>query len=315
MFENKGMWIVLIEADGIQMPSKFYRRRDELALRVRGDRELGPLMRRAGEEGTSVIFQEGAIITASESLARQLACIAQDSFDELSDDELTGRYPTVSIGRINLKENFTRTREDAQVLERVERVLGRRGRKPAAEWWVVSCTECAQANPVEHWSPVNCPNCAGFLIHSRRGQLRTFVDPGGDVLEAWRRTRFAGPHWEPVELKPDGPTPPAAVEILSDRESEAAALLTGSPALEKIRQMPRETAFAFLDAVFINRAYRDRERRLNTRIEAATAFFKRGGSPTAVSLTEPKQPDLVDAADVMGAEEVVTWMLYQAKLG
>jgi len=310
---SQRLWICLIEADGCQLGSKYYRRRDELALRVRGDKELGPLMRRAGEEGTSVIFQEGAVITTSESLARQMAWLAQECFDELPEEELEGRHPTVSIGRISLTENLIMTKEDSQVMDRIGRVLGKRGRKPAAEWWVVSCTECAQAHSVEHWSPVNCPNCAGFLIHSRRGQVRTYADPGGDIFDVWMRTRFSGPHWEPVAIDPGGQQPPTVGDMMSDREAESVNLLATSPVLDKIRTMPRDTAISFLDAMFIHRTYRDLERRLQNRIEVATRFFARGGLPTAVSLTEPKLPDLVDAADIMGNEETVTWMMYQAQ--
>jgi hypothetical protein len=310
MLDNKqDLWIVLIEADGLQMPSWYYRRRDALAMRVRGERELGPLARRAGEEGTSVIFQEGAIITASESMARTMAAYAEDAFDSMDDEELEGRHPTVSIGRVSLKDGFFRTRKDIQVMNRIENVLGKRGRRPDPETWAVSCTECMQVNEVETWSPVNCPHCAGFMIHARRGEIRPYADPGGDVVEAWKRIRFAGPHWEPTPINADGATPPADVEILSEREAGAADLIEAGDVLDKIKVMPRPVAFDFLDAIFISRAYTNKERRLEERVKTATRFFERGGSPTGVSLTEPKQPDLVDAAVVLGSDEVVTWMM------
>lgn len=307
---EREMWICIVEADGVQMQSRYYRRRDALALRVRGDMELGPLARRAGEDNSAVIFQEGCVIAASESLARQMAWLARDCFDEMEmRGELEGRHPTVSIGRIVLSDSITRTREDAQVIERIETVLGKRGRKPPTTWWVVACKECVTLNEVEDWNPVNCPHCSGFLIHMRKGRMPRFADPGGDIFEAWKRTRFAGPHWEPVPIDPDGVQPPAAVEIYGASEEATVELLAGSPALDQIRQMPRDIAFQFLDAIFIGRTYRDLELRLDARARTATEFFKRGGAPTAIRLTEPKVPDLVDAAQVLKPSAVVPWLL------
>lgn len=323
MFDDtRELWICLIEADGCQMPSVFYRRRDALALRVRGDDELGPLARRAGENGSSVIFQEGAIICASESLARQMAWLARDCFDDMerkgdldevdeAGNVIRMRRPTVSIGRLSLTSNMTRTRQDTQVLDRIEKVLGKRGRKPASQTWAVACTECVRLSEVEDWAVVNCPHCHGFLIHNRPGSIHVYADPGGDVFEAWKRTRFAGPHWEPAPITDNGQTPPVDPEILSDRESDVVDVIAGSTVLDDIRQMPRDFAFDFLDAIFINRAYRDLERRLQARAMTATEFFKRGGAPTGIRLTEPKQPDLVDAADVLGAQSVASWLLTQ----
>jgi hypothetical protein len=75
-----------------------------------------------------------------------------------------------------------------------------------------------------------------------------------------------------------------------------------------LAQMNRETAFQFLDAIFLSRAYTDSEKRLNTRVQVATEFFKRNGNPADFRLTEPPQPDLVDAAGAMDVESVVTWL-------
>jgi predicted RNA-binding Zn-ribbon protein involved in translation (DUF1610 family) len=104
---------------------------------------------------------------------------------------------------------------------------------------------------VEHWSPVNCPACGGFLIHNRRGRVIGYRDPGGDLFQAWLRTRFAGPHWEPAPIKDNGRIPPAVPE-LSGRERETADSLQQSPALARLARMPRETALAAgLDYVYI----------------------------------------------------------------
>lgn len=294
---SDNLHIVLIEFDGAQPPSRYYRRIHGLSFKVRGDKEVGPLARR--DTGKGVIFQEGAVIAASESLARTIAMIATDE-----------GAVNVSIGRVKLDEHFFRTRQDEAILARIERTMGKRGKKPPAQPWVIACTECVQTNAVNHHAPVNCPNCGGLLIHIRPGQPQRFRDPGGDVFDVWLCSRFAGPHWEPVEFDPAAPLPPAEVELLNDRERQAAALIAASPVLEKLRQMPRDVALAFLDAMLVNRAYRDKEARLAARIEAATAFFKRDGNPAAFRLNEPAQPDLADATAVLGAEMVATWLLH-----
>lgn len=293
---DDSMWIVLIEWDGKQPPSKFYRRMDGLSFRVRGDKEVSPLLRR--DTGRGVIFQEGAILTASHSQARTIATIAIEEGAK-----------NVSFGRCALSENFTPSHEDMQVLNRIHQVMGQRGPKPPKEIWTVACMECAQATPIETHHPVNCPSCGGMLIHARRGQPAKFTDPGGCVFELWLRTRFAGPHWEPVTIDRLGIIPPVVNEIYSDRERETADLLKASPAMGMLDKMSRETALRFLDGMFVNRAYTPTERRLQGRMETAVEFFKRNGNPADFRLTEPPQPDLVDAAGVVGIKETVTWLL------
>lgn len=293
---NDGLWIVLIEWDGKQPPSKFYRRMEGLSFKVRGDKEISPLARR--DSGRGVIFQEGAILTASESQARTIATIATDEGAK-----------NVSVGQARFSDNFIPSRADVEVLNRINSIMGRRGPKPPAEIWTVSCMECAHAVPTETHQPINCPNCGGLLIHARRGTAVTFADPGGDVFTAWLRTRFAGPHWEPAKIDGSGMTAPVVHEIYSDRERETAELIKSSPVVGLLGRMGREMAFQFLDAIFISRAYSSLEKRLNKRMETAVEFFRRNGNPADFRLTEPPQPDLVDAVGVVGMNEVVMWLL------
>jgi hypothetical protein len=302
-FDEKRAWIVVVEFDGNQAPSWYYRRLRDMALRVRGDgdKEKGVYQRRDGGHG--IIAQEGAIIVPSHSLARTVAFLARDSFNDIPD--LKGS-PAVSIGPVTMTQAFTRSRQDAQLLNRVQSVLGKRGRKPKPENWVISCSECMQVSTYEGWATLNCPNCGGLLIHSRKGRPVAYKDPGGDVFEAWKRMRFAGPHWEPAEISDIGLTPPAN-PILPSKNAGAVDAIANSPVMDRIRAMDRETAFAFLDAMMVNRAYRDKEDRDRNRVETVIAFFKVCEDPGAINLTE-KEPDLVDAAGALGTGKVVEWI-------
>jgi DNA-directed RNA polymerase subunit RPC12/RpoP len=288
-------FIVLIEWDGKQPPNTYYRRMEGLGYKVRGDAELGPLMRRGSGKG--VIYQEGAILTAADSTARAIATIATEEGAR-----------NVSIGSVDLDEHFSITRQDAQILNRINSVMGKRGPKPPAQMWVISCTECGQANTEETHTPINCPRCGGMLIHARPGSVVAYADPGGDLLDAWARTRFTGAHWEPAAVNGSGVMPPKEYEIYSDGEREAVEKLAASPVMKQLGAMPRELAFQFLDAIFVNRAYRDSEQRLNGRVAVATEFFKRNGNPADFKLTEPQHADLVDAAGAMDVDAVVTWL-------
>lgn len=288
--------IVLIEWDGEQPPTKYYRRLHGLALRVRGDKEQSPLARRSPGDDRGIIFQEGAVICPSASLARTVAFIARDE-----------GAANVSIGSAHLDNNFTRSRQDAEILNRIEEVMGKRGRKPEPIAWAVSCTECMTVNNVEAWAAVNCPNCGGLLVHSRKGQVVAYADPGGDLLESWVATRFQGANWEPAPIDPAGIVPSANPEIFNAREKQSVEAIASSPLYAQLQQLPRDSAFAFLDAIMVSRAYRGRDERLQTRVQIATEFLRRGGNFMHISLTEPDAPDLIDAA-ALGVDVVVTWL-------
>jgi ribosomal protein S27E len=309
--EEKDTWVVLVEADGNQMPPMYYRRLRSLAYKVRGDKEQGPLERR--DEGQGVIFQEGAFLCPSYSLARSVAFLARDMFNKIPDLE---GYPTVQVFRMQQVASLTRTPQDAQILNRIETVLSKKGRKPKATDWVVSCTECCEANHVHDWTALNCPNCGGLLIHSRKGKPASYRDPGGDVFDAWRRLRFAnGLHWEPVKLSEDeeAPLPPEVKDLspgLSQEQKTVEKIRNSGKFLQTLRSMERETAFAFLDTALVNRTYRDSNSRNEKRVQTAVAFFARMDDPTAISLVEPAdEVDLIDAADALGVDTVVGWLV------
>lgn len=238
--------IVIIEWDGEIPPSNYYRRLHRLALRVRGDddeKAMGPVARRTndGENETGIIFQEGCVICPSEDLARQVAFMAQEHGAK-----------NVLLGSANISDTFTQTPRDTEIIDRITKVLGKRGRKPAAVKWAISCKNCLQVTNHETWSPLNCPHCGGMLITARKGEVMAII-----------------------------------------------------------RTMPRDVAFAFLDAIVTARAHHTREARLTNRLAVVQEYFLRNGDPSKVSLVESVKPDLIDAGIGLGKANIVPWLLQQ----
>lgn len=299
--------IVIIEWDGEIPPSNYYRRLHQLALRVRGDddeKAMGPVARRTndGENETGIIFQEGCVICPSEDLARQVAFMAQEHGAK-----------NVLLGSASISGTFTQTPRDTEIIDRITRVLGKRGRKPAAIKWAISCKNCLQVTNHETWSPLNCPHCGGMLITARKGEVIAYADPGGDVLDAWKRTRYAGASWEPSPISDDGKPAPVDVEVFDAKDAPVVRALADSEVMETIRTMPRDVAFAFLDAIVTARAHHTREARLTNRLAVVQEYFLRDGDPSKVSLVESVRPDLIDAGIGLGKANIVPWLLLKQR--
>lgn len=343
---TKSRYIVIIEWDGAEASNTYYRRRHGLALKVRGEGAKqqmedmldhvnpagigdtfqagegweieGVLARRKGdaEKETGVIFQEGAVLCPSEDLARAVYWLTVKEIEDmeadgrLEDDQgFQVRFPMVELGRASTTDRVTMSRKDTAILERIEDVLGKRGRKPDPEAWAVSCRECNQVNQVETWRPLNCPNCGSLGISSRRGEAVPFKDPGGDVVEAWKATRFAFIHWEPTAITEDGQDAPPFDGASVEREAAALELLDKSPDLDLIRTMPRPVAFDFLDAMLTGRAYKGQETRLRLRAETATEWMISGGDALAINIMEPAEAlDLIDAAHIIKKDAIIAWL-------
>lgn len=295
-------YIVLIEWDGEKPPRRWYSRMHKLAGRVRGDKGESPLTRRDGGKG--IIFQEGCIICPSESLARQMAFQVRDQFGASA----------VSIGEARMTDKFQMTRADAAVMERVEQSLGKRGRKPPEKDWVITCLEEMKAYHVKIDRPLQCPHCSGLRVHVREGLYGKLEDDGDDVLRLWLRSRFVGPHWEPMGLSTDGSAtfyPPSfeSVEILNEREADAATKIDASDVLKVAEKLDRNEAIELLDAIFVGRTYVDAEKRTAARVEAVTQYFLMGGQPKGISIAETPTPDLLDTAAMLGPEYAARLML------
>lgn len=296
-------WIVMLEWDGSKPPSTYYRRLHRLAMRVRGDKEISAIKRR--NDGPGVIFQEGCIITPSESLARTIGLIAK----RLADDE---DIPlTVQIGQATFEPIRMRP-EDRIAMNRIEQTLGKRGRPDMETDWTIVCMECMTTSQVRAAHAINCPKCGAMRIRVRAGSPVKLRIPSGDAFTAWWYTRFtpySGGCWEipvtkgAVDFPTDEPRP------MNDREKELIEALRCSKLRKQIERLDQLEALRILDAVLVARVYWPVERRQEERIKAATLFFQRGGSPANISLAEVPEPDLLDAAGPLGAETAATYLM------
>lgn len=299
MLEGETIYTVIVEFDGKTDGAKslYYRRLHALGLYVRGgSKDKGVLERRQSYDDR-IVVQESTVTCASESLARYIVHTAY---------ECGAAAAYIQTGPI--VTNLTKTRRDAEIINRIEAKAARRGRKPVPEDWVCTCLECLTQTEQKVPYVVNCSNCGGLLIHTRKGHVRPLADPGGDVLEAWYALRFAGGAWEPCPVDDNAPLPVAAATIYNAREDRVVKSIAASPHLDVLRAMNRENAFAFLDAILVAHAYDSPERRAERRVKVITEFMMKGGDATNISFVEPTHPDLIDAA-ALGVGKVVGWLL------
>lgn len=311
--KQKSLYIVSIEWDGKQPPSRWYRRLDGLGLRVSGNKDLGPIERRQakfwheGRQVSAVIYQEGVIMISSYSLARGLALLARR----------LGAV-NVDVSEANVMDRITASRQDERILGRIEKTLGRRGRPPAKKRWAVTCLECMTVTDQEVASPVNCHNCGGLRIHARKGGKFAVLDNGGDIVDLWLQSRFTGSHWEPAEITTD-PDHPHVFDAMSkpaalNRDYDALDVIAGSPVLESIRKMDRETAVLFLDAIFVNLQHYTREERLEKRLKALVSYYQMGGD-RSVDVDEPQGADLLTAAGPLMPRFVASSIIALGEVG
>jgi len=299
LFNRNGdetLYFVAIEWDGEQPPSTWYERMHRLAGRVRGDKSQTPVVRRDDDSG--VIFQEGLIFTPSESLARTLGFLARDEFGATA----------VAIGEAVVKPTFTMSREDSAVINRIAATLGKRGRKPNKQNWVVTCLEQMRTFVTNESYPIQCPNCRGMKIRIRPGNVNAYRDDGDDIFNIWVRTRFGNsPHWEPtsVDMVADDETPvaPKIDDVqLGERDSEFVAELRNSGIVDQIEKQPRFIQLEILDAVYVSRQFVSTAKRTTSRVNAIAKYFQTGGTRTDFAMAETAVPDLLDTASTMGDE-------------
>ena len=285
------MWIVLLEWGGATPPGSYYRRLHKIGLRVRGESDRSVLTRRKNDP-SSVVFQEGAIVVSSPSLAMTIASLAIDFANEHG-----LKPPTVQVGELSLKFRGGISDEDRDVLDRIAGAFGKRGRPDPEDDWVVVCYECLTTQAVRARAVVNCPACAATRVKIRRGKPNNLKDPGGSLLAAWQRTRFGlNGTWEPPTRSTK--EAPALKEITIDNHTERTTIgsLQQSGIERTLASLSRREAFEVLDAILTARGHWPKEERLAARAKAAIAYVQSGGSLGAILLNEPDVPDLLSAA-------------------
>lgn len=336
-------WVVIIEWDGQVPPTKWYRYLDKLAgghkkggdytSSVRGKGASAgisnPLERRAGGEYVQgIVAQEGCIICQSQSSAVYIANFAKYEIGEWMETNIQkkgsqtgfyGKAPTVLIGTLDLSlKGLLGTSDALELVERTNKVLGKMGRKPPSKTWAVTCLECLQVGNVKAPRAINCPKCSGLRIHTREGTVAHFKDdPNIPVFEIWKRTRFFGAHFEPAICTEQGEHQAPKldkVEIFSSKEDDAYRSIASSTLPSLLEKADRQIAFDILDAVLASRSHYDSDTRKRKRVEAVTAYFleqgKQGKQPSVnISLIE-LQPDIIDAALLLGVDKAVTYQIH-----
>lgn len=300
------MCIVVIEWDGKKAPSTWYNRLNALKVKVHkpksvgGHEVLNPEQRRAFESTEEVytggtIVQEGCIITSSDSFARLIAGLAKNEFNAKS----------VHIGHVEM-EKFNPEYDDAQIVNRVQSLLGQRGRPMNGErmTFTVTCLECGRVNVLEDQRfVIGCPSCLSVSVKHRLGTtIRMAVPNNGTIFEKWLSHRFWTGEFEPNYIDDDGPQPPPPTpsDFYIKTESEVVGKMTKIKWLSNLDNGITDgtvgigTAFSILDSVFISRAYTSDVKRTDQRSRLLYALFSSGWEASELSILESSIPDVGD---------------------
>ena len=313
-------FIVIIEWDGQKPPSSWYTYLSQLsgghgktgAIQGLKDKTLDTVARRTlTDDASGIVVQEGCVICPSESLAYTLAEYARHNIGGRME-----RQPVVAVGKVSLTFNPSLSPEVSPLIQRVTNTLGKRGRKPPATDWVVTCPECLNVSHVNEAKPLNCPRCGGLRIHYTKGNPVVFKDDGSDIFTFWLRTRFSGPHWQPFETQEDeGINAPAVADLISmdatAQTEDAIDAIRTSPIVSQLEAMPRQLALATLDAIFAAKTYYSGQKRQTARVEAVTEYLTRcaksGMAPKSIPLGEITV-DFLDAALLLGKSRAVDYL-------
>jgi len=265
------MWLVLIEWDGAQPPTTYYTALHHLCLRVRGDKEFAPIVRRAGEYNKAVIVQEGAVLVPSESLARQVAHLAEQEGAR-----------SVMLGNVELREDENRqlTPNEIEVIRRFNDTFKKRGRPSQRDSeerdWVVTCPECVHTSMVTARKVIQCPRCGGLRVSARTGSRVTTGRPTN--FEEWKNTRFRRQVFEIPNYEQDASIPKAFGLTIFD-----------STVLDKMSVQPwivNTKDFDMLDMIFCARRYYDIKDRQRARVECCLRMYEKGFTQSDISIFE-----------------------------
>lgn len=294
-------YLVIIEWDGERPPRTWYNRLKKFTGGVRvGDKNTSALARRTEEGRPGTVPQEGTVLTASYSCAREVALAAQDC----------GAKGIQLLPAQHLIP-YVATAEDRAVAARVEAVYGKRGRPSAKEQWAVMCYECLNSYSTEAVVPVSCPHCGGFKIAFKRGVAHNYVSKEAGLWEQWLATRFAnGGFCVPCVGCVEEVAPPSSSIQITDGDdqnvttliAQAAKLQADLKAIEALHS--REMALQALDGVFAARTFAPQAIVEQQRMEALVRFMQLGGDPLAVDFARMVDPDILDATYSLSVERV-----------
>ncbi|OFY41482.1 MAG: hypothetical protein A2Z69_02310 [Bacteroidetes bacterium RBG_13_44_24] len=281
------MWLILIEWDGKQPPTTYYSSLHNLCLRVRGDKEFEPIVRRAGEYNKAVIVQEGAVLVPSESLARHVAYLAKEEGAR-----------SVMTGNVELSDDGTRMLTDGEreVIARFNETFKKRGRPSSAEVierdWVITCPECVHTTIATARRVIQCPRCGGLRVSAREGTRERIARPKN--YNEWCKSRFWTGHFEVPTYAQEGGKLYSVMGI--EYEDEVVLGI-----LNRAKWATPEPNLDLLDMIFCARRYYTYKDRQRFRVECCLRMYELGYPQTEVSLFEKEDEyEIIDAAMFYG---------------
>jgi len=267
------MYVVIVEWDGKQAPTAYYSALHNLSLRVRGDKEFEPIVRRAGEYNKAVIVQEGAVLVPSESLAKQVAYLAKREGAR-----------SVMFGDVELDVYSTQslTPSEQEVILRFSETFQKRGRPSVADAeekdWVITCPECVHTSIVTARKAIQCPRCGGLRVSARVGVREQMPMPRN--TDEWAFSRFMSGNFEIPNCVLSGAIQGHYFRYKDDEDIEVINNLVQSTWVSKTHN------WDLLDMVFCARRYYDYDDRQNARVACCMELYKQGFSQSQVSLFE-----------------------------
>jgi len=255
------MRIVLIEWDGKQPSTTFYNGMRRLNLKVRGNKDQDPIVRRSRLEDHSVIVQEGAVLVESESLARQVAYLAKEN---------GARSVFVGECEIDLDERGRQmTQAEVDVVNRFNQAFRQRGRPQHKEEhsWVTTCPECVHSSTKVSERPIiQCPNCGGLRVSARVGTRHVFSGTPKD-LEEWKNMFFVEGNFEVPILQTLGSSEVVREVVLDGENLDVYNGLKASPMVNSylVNRLDINMFRDLLGDLFVARRYYSKKDRQHAR--------------------------------------------------
>lgn len=295
------MRIVVIEWDGKQPPTTYYNGLHRLNLRVRGDKDKDPVVRRSRSEDHSVIVQEGTVLVESESLARQVAYLAR---------ECGAR--SVFVGNCEFPDDEKgrkMTKAEEEVVNRFNRAFRQRGRPAEGDReersWVISCPECVHTSlQISDKLVIQCPSCGGLRVASRVGHRHIFSHHPLS-LDEWKNMYFVEGYFEVPEVAEVG-EPIKEVELFNENLEVFEGLK--SSAMVNTYLVPRlndHSIRTILNDLFSARRYYSQKDRQHPRTKMVVDLLERGVKPSKIPLIEGKEYDVLDACVIGDGENLI----------